>query len=127
MIPGGDFAAGLAKSREAALTMYEKLAHDARFLTIIEPELDIVIWAPKAKRASDISRLSQGIFEAAARRNLHLAIFNYPAKLLKDIWSGVDFDSEQVTCLRSCLMKPEHRDWLERIWQLLDRVADEVK
>ncbi|MEJ2739468.1 MAG: aminotransferase class I/II-fold pyridoxal phosphate-dependent enzyme [Dehalococcoidia bacterium] len=126
MIPGGEFAAGLAKSREAALTMYEKLAHDTRFMTIIEPELDIVIWAPKAERVSDVSRLSKGIFEAAARRNLHLAIFNYPAKLLKNVWSDVAFDREQVTCLRSCLMKPEHRDWLERIWQILDEAADEV-
>jgi tyrosine decarboxylase/aspartate 1-decarboxylase len=126
MTPGGEFAARLAKSREAALVMYEKLVHDARFMTIIEPELDIVIWAPKAERASDISRLSQGIFEAAARRNLHLAIFNYPAKLLKAVWSDVNFDREQVTCLRSCLMKPEHKDWLERIWQVLNEAADEV-
>jgi glutamate/tyrosine decarboxylase-like PLP-dependent enzyme len=127
MVPGGEFAADLTKCREAALTMYEKLAHDARFMTIIEPELDIVIWAPKAERASDISRLSQGIFEAAARSNLHLAIFSYPAKLLKDVWSNVNFDREQVTCLRSCLMKPEHRDWIERIWQVLDEAANEVK
>jgi glutamate/tyrosine decarboxylase-like PLP-dependent enzyme len=126
MTPDGEFAAGLTKSREAALAMYEKLANNARFMTIIEPELDIVIWAPKAERASDISRLSQGIFDAAARRNLHLAIFNYPAKLLKNVWSDVDLDSEQVTCLRSCLMKPEHKDWLERIWQVLDEAADEV-
>jgi tyrosine decarboxylase/aspartate 1-decarboxylase len=126
MTPGGEFAARLAKSREAALLMYEKLAHAPRFMTIIEPELDIVIWAPKAERASDISRLSQGIFEAAARRNLHLAIFSYPAKLLKAVWSDVDFDREQVTCLRSCLMKPEHKDWLERIWQVLNEAADEV-
>jgi tyrosine decarboxylase / aspartate 1-decarboxylase len=126
MAPGGEFATGLAKSREAALAMYEKLAHDTRFLKIVEPELDIVIWAPKAERASDISRLSQGIFNAAARRNLHLAIFNYPAKLLKDVWSDVAFDQEQVTCLRSCLMKPEHRDWLERIWQVLDEATDEA-
>ena len=63
---------------------------------------------------------------AAARRNLHLAIFNYPAKLLKDVWSDVAFDREQVTCLRSCLMKPEHLDWLERIWQVLDEAADDA-
>jgi tyrosine decarboxylase/aspartate 1-decarboxylase len=126
MTPGGEFAARLVKSREAALLLYEKLAHDARFRTMLEPELDIVIWAPKAEQASDISRLSQGIFEAAAQRNLHLAIFNYPAKLLKDVWSDVIFDREQVTCLRSCLMKPEHRDWLDSIWNVLSGVADRV-
>lgn len=25
-----------------------------------------------------------------------------------------------VTCLRSVLMKPEHEEWLGRIWTLLD-------
>jgi hypothetical protein len=28
-------------------------------------------------------------------------------------------DREMLTCLRSVLMKPEHLDWLERIWELL--------
>jgi tyrosine decarboxylase/aspartate 1-decarboxylase len=126
MAPGGEFAAGLAKSREAALMLYDRLAHDPRFRTIIEPELDIVIWAPRAERASDISRLSQELFDAAAKLDLHLALFSYPARLLKGKWKNVIFDSDQVTCLRSCLMKPEHRDWLDRIWDVLDRATDRI-
>jgi tyrosine decarboxylase/aspartate 1-decarboxylase len=126
MVPGGEFAVDLAKSREAALLLYDMLSHDPRFRTIIEPELDIVVWAPKAERASDISQLSQELFDVAAERDLHLALFTYPARLLKDKWSDVIFDREQVTCLRSCLMKPEHRDWLDRIWQVLDGAADRV-
>jgi tyrosine decarboxylase/aspartate 1-decarboxylase len=126
MVPGGEFAVDLAKSREAALMLYDRLSHDPRFRTIIEPELDIVIWAPKAERASDISQLSQKLFDVAAEQDLHLALFTYPARLLKDKWSDVMFDREQVTCLRSCLMKPEHRDWLDRIWQVLDGAADRV-
>ena len=31
-----------------------------------------------------------------------------------------------VLCLRSVLMKPEHRDWLPRIWEILSTSADEV-
>jgi tyrosine decarboxylase/aspartate 1-decarboxylase len=31
----------------------------------------------------------------------------------------VAFDTESVACLRSCLMKPEHADWTDRIWRLL--------
>lgn len=126
MAPGGEFAAGLAKSREAALMLYDRLAHEPRFRTIIEPELDIVVWAPRAERASDISRLSQEMFDAAAEMDLHLALFSYPAELLKYKWNNVIFDTEQVTCLRSCLMKPEHRDWLDRIWLVLDRAMDRV-
>ena len=28
--------------------------------------------------------------------------------------------AETITCLRSVLMKPEHADWLEQIWELLE-------
>ncbi len=35
-------------------------------------------------------------------------------------------DRETITCLRSVLMKPEHFDWVERIWGLLSSAADEV-
>jgi hypothetical protein len=30
-----------------------------------------------------------------------------------------------MTCLRSVLMKPEHFDWLDRIWDLLVAATDE--
>ena len=39
-------------------------------------------------------------------------------------WATLDIDPEvSVTCLRSCLMKPEHLDWLDRIWQILAEIA----
>jgi tyrosine decarboxylase / aspartate 1-decarboxylase len=123
MIPGGEFASGLAKCRQAALNLYEKIAADSRFKTIIKPELDILVWAPAAGKAGEISRLSRDIFELAAENNLHLATFSYPARLLKGTWKDVDFDEEQVTCLRSCLMKPEHLDWMDRIWEILDKTV----
>jgi tyrosine decarboxylase/aspartate 1-decarboxylase len=34
--------------------------------------------------------------------------------------------ADTVLCLRSVLMKPEHRDWLGRIWAVLSRVANSV-
>ena len=46
---GGKFAAGLAKSRQAALDLYNRLRADTRFRPLVEPELDIVTWAPRAK------------------------------------------------------------------------------
>jgi glutamate/tyrosine decarboxylase-like PLP-dependent enzyme len=126
-VRGGEFAANLAKSRLAASSLYQKLIDDSRFKTIFEPELDIVVWAPHAERASDISRLSVEIFQATAEANLHLATFNYPTKLLKHVWPDVSLDQDYVTCLRSCLMKPEHLDWLEQIWRILDEVRDKTR
>jgi tyrosine decarboxylase / aspartate 1-decarboxylase len=126
MVRGGEFAGILAKSREAALQLYQKLSDDSRFMTLMEPQLDIVTWAPQAVQSNTISRLSQSIFETAASYNLHLATFKYPSSLLKGRWKGVRFESDFVTCLRSCLMKPEHLDWLDRIWEILDRATCEV-
>jgi glutamate/tyrosine decarboxylase-like PLP-dependent enzyme len=123
LVREGEFARGLSKSRHAALSLYEKLASDERFETLFRPELDILVWAPKGKMASQISKRSQDMFRAAAEENLHLATFKYPSSLLKNKWVDVDFDCQDVTCLRSCLMKPEHLDWAENIWQILDKVA----
>jgi hypothetical protein len=32
-------------------------------------------------------------------------------------------DDETITCLRSVLMKPEHKDWVQEIWDILDQSA----
>jgi tyrosine decarboxylase/aspartate 1-decarboxylase len=124
--PGGEFSNGLMKSRNAALLLYDKISADNRFRIILPPELDIVIWAPNGERASEISARSEELFKAAEERNLYLAKFKYPSSLLKARWKDVDFDQEFVTCLRSCLMKPEHCDWIERIWEILEESVDSI-
>ena len=43
-----------------------------------------------------------------------------PAEFFDLGGAGIERDRETVTCLRSVLMKPEHREWLDRIWQILD-------
>ena len=35
-------------------------------------------------------------------------------------------DRETIACLRSVLMKPEHIDWIERIYALLDAATGVV-
>ena len=114
----GEFAKGLASGRAAALDVYERLKGDGRFVTGSPPELDILIWAPRAKRVSDASALSQKIFAEAAQRQLHLAIATLPVHLL-DV-QNMQGDRDTIVCLRSVLMKPEHREWVDRIWSILD-------
>jgi glutamate/tyrosine decarboxylase-like PLP-dependent enzyme len=126
MTRGGQFAADLAKSRTAAMQLYQKIAGDARFRTIVPPELDIVVWAPRAATDKETSQLSQAIFEIAARNNLHLATFKYPAALLQGLWTDIEFTGESVLCLRSCLMQPEHLDWLDRLWEILSAATAEA-
>lgn len=127
MVRGGDFASDLSKARQAAVTLFEKLQSDRRFLTAFPPQLDIVIWVAKAESASKASLLSQEIFEKSAAQNLHLALAKLPVKFFKqNDRVDMQWDEEYITCLRSCLMKPEHLDWLNRIWLILDRVTNEV-
>ena len=116
---GGEFAHGLERSRTAALELYGKLKSDARFVTAFEPELDIVIFVARVKRVSEASARSRKIFDAAASRGLHLAVAELPVKFWATELGTLERDRETVLCLRSVLMKPEHLDWVERIWELL--------
>ena len=124
LVENGEFARGLSKSRDAALDLYQHIRSDPRFRTFVRPELDIVVWTPGGRSAGEISERSASMFRAAAAEDLHLATLRYPASLLRRVWDDVDFDQDSVLCLRSCLMKPEHYDWVDRIWSVLDRVAN---
>ncbi|MGH3853908.1 MAG: pyridoxal phosphate-dependent decarboxylase family protein [Pseudonocardiaceae bacterium] len=126
LVRGGAFSSRLEKSRSAAQRLAGKIRADARWLLAFEPELDVVIWAPRGTSASEISRRSHAIFSAAALADLHLAVASFPATLLKATWDDLVWDQNDVVCLRSCLMKPEHLDWVERIWHTLNKAADQV-
>jgi glutamate/tyrosine decarboxylase-like PLP-dependent enzyme len=123
---GGEFARGLERGREAALGLFEKVREDQRFVTAFAPELDIVVYAPKAASVSEASVLSRKIFEAAARRNLHLAVAELPVHFWDVNLGAIKRDQKTITCLRSVLMKPEHLDWVDRIWDLLLSSVNEV-
>jgi len=120
----GEFARGLGHCREAALRMYARIKNDDRFVTAFEPELDILVWGVKAASVAEASRLAQAIFEEAAQRDLHLALAQLPLALFpKDSWPDAN-SAATITCLRSVLMKPEHLDWLDHIWETLSAAAE---
>jgi glutamate/tyrosine decarboxylase-like PLP-dependent enzyme len=125
LVRKGEFSRGLERGREAALAFYGKLHADERFVTAFAPELDILIFAPRAASVSDASVLSRRVFEAAAKRGLHLAVAELPAIFWGDPAVRMQHDRGTMTCLRSVLMKPEHFDWVGGIWQLLAAAADD--
>ena len=118
LVPDGAFAKGLASGRAAAIALYDRIKQDGRFVTGSPPELDILVWAPRAKRISEASTLTQRIFDEAARRQLHLALVTLPVHLIEV--QDMQRDRDTIICLRSVLMKPEHREWVDRIWAILD-------
>lgn len=126
LIPGGRFSKDLAQSRKAALTLFEIIDADQRFIVPFPPELDIIIWAPRAASVSEASARSRIIFEEAASRDLHLALADLPVSFFPQQWSGEKKDRDTITCLRSCLMKPDHLDWVDAIWKIIDEATQKT-
>jgi glutamate/tyrosine decarboxylase-like PLP-dependent enzyme len=126
LVPGGEFASMLHQTRAAALAFFQKLGTDARFLTPVSPELDILVWAVRAGRASEASEKARAIFHEAAGRHLHLALAELPVGFFDLGGAGMERDRDTITCLRSVLMKPEHYEWVGRIWEILEQATDAV-
>ena len=124
LVKHGEFAQQLERSRSAALALYEKMRADSRFVPAFPPELDIVVFAPRAASCTEMSAKSRAIFATAADRGLHLALAELPPHFFNSLEPNVRRDRETITCLRSVLMKPEHLDWIDPIWQILVSSAD---
>lgn len=120
----GDFARELGRCHEAALHLFSYLKSDRRFMTTVIPDLDIVVWAPFDTLASAVSERSRNIYTQAADNDLHLALVELPSSWLMHHWPNVTFDQATVTCLRSCLMKANHLDWIDTIISILKRATD---
>jgi len=124
LIPGGEFARGLGRGRAAALELDRRLRQDTsgRFQSLASgsPELDIVVWKLNGANGKQASLMAQKVFDACARRDLHLALVELPLAWFGPVGGSDSTGCETagtVTCLRSVLMKPEHEAWLERIWE----------
>jgi glutamate/tyrosine decarboxylase-like PLP-dependent enzyme len=129
LTPGGEFADRLAKSRKAAIEMSKRIREDGRFVLPFEPELDILAWGVKSYSIAEASRLAQAIFDEAAKHELHLALVQLPLTLFPEgTWEGQipgnGAGAATVTCLRSVLMKPEHLEWVDRIWEIIARATE---
>jgi glutamate/tyrosine decarboxylase-like PLP-dependent enzyme len=144
LVPEGEFAAGLAAGRRAALDLHQRICRDNRFVPFTgRPELDIVVWQAKAPSIDESSAAAQRIFDDCAQRNLHLALVQLPEAMFvassdgsprsgaPGLATGSDaanavFGNRKATrtCLRSVLMKPQHAEWLDEIWERLDRATE---
>lgn len=122
-VPGGEFGAGLDGCLRAARALWRALHKSSTFTPLMQPELDIVVYAVNAESTSVASRRAREVFEAAADRDLHLALIELPIEIFAPYAPDVKVDTESVACLRSVLMKPEHEEWIERLTALLEASA----
>jgi glutamate/tyrosine decarboxylase-like PLP-dependent enzyme len=121
--PGGQLGRWLDDGMAAARELHWRLEDGHLYQPMVAPELDIVVYAAKARTSRASSRKARDIFEAAARRDLHLALIELPTSMLPSHGGRIQRDSQTITCLRSALMKPEHKDWVERITTILEECA----
>jgi tyrosine decarboxylase/aspartate 1-decarboxylase len=126
LVRGGDFAEGLDACRQAALMLHEALDGDGHFVPLFPPELDIVAWAVRARSANESSARARLIFEAAAKRDLHLALATFPRAMVEASGAVSRWDAEGLLCLRACVMKPEHGEWMPEIVARLQGAAGDV-
>ena len=120
LVRGGEFVRGLERGRSAALALHRKLKANEQFVTAFVPELDILVFAPRATSVSEMCARSRLTFAAAATHCLHLAVAELPVSFLEpELDASVGRDRETLTYLRSVLMKPEHLDWVDRISEIL--------
>lgn len=122
MTKDGDFAAGLSKSLKAAERLWQHVRQSDRYVALMPPELDIVVFAVESRDAKSASLRARDVFARAADAALHLALIDLPVELVRSWWPDLEANAPKVTCLRSCLMKPEHLDTIDDIWNVLARL-----
>ena len=123
MNPGGEFAQSLDKCLLAARALWKRLDQSDSYKCLMMPEIDIVVYAAIGDDVADSSRNAREIFARAASQNLHLALIELPTNMARHYWPELAGDEETIICLRSCLMKPEHLDWIDQIFSILESSA----
>jgi len=100
-------------SRRAALGFANLVRRTPELLLVCEPELDIVVFAPRPRRltASAMSRLSEAVFHSTMNDEddpIFLSKLRVDSAWLHARHPVLEADEPSAIVLRSCLMKPGH-------------------
>ena len=98
----------LAKGRQAAVLIADRVRDSDTARLLVEPELDIVCAYAASASTSEVSRRSEAAFNELQSLGWHVAKLQVDSDWLSAADSALVVDSEQTTVLRSCVMKPEH-------------------
>jgi glutamate/tyrosine decarboxylase-like PLP-dependent enzyme len=128
----GGLGAILRKARGAALRWADLINESEQLRLVAEPSLDIIAFFATAgrKNAADISALTHRLFADlmnAADDPIYLAKLQLKPGLLAR-YADLEWDQPVLTVLRSCLMKPEHFDYVPRLHgRVLARLGSEAE
>lgn len=114
----------LKKTRQAGINFSNKIKQSENYILLLEPELDIVCYFPKTKEmtSQSISETTEKIFnllENHTTKPLYLAKLKVN-KNIGDYKDNINWNSDTMTILRSCLMKPEHLNFIDEIINRLE-------
>jgi glutamate/tyrosine decarboxylase-like PLP-dependent enzyme len=109
----------LAGARAAALRVADALS-GTQVALVVPPDLDIVAPFPATGRTSEITARCERAFDALAVEGWHVAKLRVDAAWLAARHPGVEPDTDTVTTLRCCLMKPEHLAVAESLARALE-------
>ncbi len=121
----------LAKTRNAARLWHRSLNASSLLFGWKEPDLDIVVYAPKTRSfsASSVSAASTKIFSRGMEQKtspFYLATYVVDSALLAEQIPSFLPDIPATTLLRSVLMKPEHEQFVPRLFTEVEKTAAEV-
>ena len=116
----------------AADAFFSALKASEKYRPLIKPDLDIVAYFPLINdmSTSSISKQSSRIFTAGMndkKEGLHLSLFRMESDFFKQHYPDIKVDSDDVTVLRSVLMKPEHHYFVPELMRRLHILWDRTQ
>jgi glutamate/tyrosine decarboxylase-like PLP-dependent enzyme len=119
----------LKKTIDASVDMASAIRKSESYRLYVAPETNIVTYFPRAGSAEAISRLSAMIMNRGMRSEEHplfLATLKVDARHFAANHPDIPVKGSDVTILRSCLMKPEHKSWVPKIMECLEQLYAEM-
>lgn len=116
----------LESSLRAARLFRDRLSESTQLQGVLDPQTDIVVYAPTADSMSELDRKSKRLFDQGmeAERPLFLSLLRLSSGRLRRMFSGIEEDAASARVLRSVLMKPEHEVAAESLVQRIEHLIE---
>lgn len=101
----------LKQSRDAAVLLAQAIRTSEEFTLHLTPQLDIVTYFPTGPDTKTITEKTLALYESGLNSQTHplyLAKLNVDASRFSALHPDIAINTDTVTILRSCMMKPEH-------------------
>lgn len=120
----------LISCRKAAVTLAGLLRESSQFRLYMEPELDIVSYFPVPVQLNtrEITAASKRLFRRGVEdreKPLYVSLVTISADEFSSRHPDINVDTNEVTILRSVLMKPEHEEYTGELIERLERLGRE--